>query len=383
MIAAPRTGERGMALFAAVVLTVLIAGFAGMIAVLALSESKAATITLARTRALATAHAGVTFQLESVARGDGAYVLTGNFGGGTYEAGRAEVVSFPIAMSAPPGDPFNDCWRLTATANVDRETRAIEAFAVRKPYPRPPGAVTVQGPGALTAVFPLLGAGWRISGHDTVPPSTSLLPFDDISMIGNGMLGPDVAYGMAVHSPIQRTTAVVALALTLDPTLIDGRHRFGGSGTGANTVAVHARDTLDLAYLLPVLRGTATVLNGATASPTFGDAANPMVVFLGAGGAVSGTLTGYGILVLTSPASGIQNLHWEGLVIVYGAFDLDLVIYGNTRIFGALIHEDPLHLAVGFSATNMHCLYSTQSIDMAYTLLPPPLPKIVASRAAN
>lgn len=364
-------GSNGNVIIATLVAITLVSSLSATVAFMALADSRGSTRLLDRARALAAAEAGAVLQFEALRMGGGTTTRAGSFGPATYSVGPATKVS-----------GTTDCWRIESTGYMykDHSTHEIRRgfeMYVSMSQPSPPhAAIGIQERGLLYASFPN-STTWRISGHDTRPPSVSGAPWDSPT-VGDGPGGLNEEYGIAVYDPAQRLAISGQLA-RLPSTVrdqLDGRN-----GEGMRTVQRDRRVSLDLDKVAPQLESIGIVIDEPTDETTFGTPTSQKVVVL-KDGAHLDSLTGYGILLVRSSNLEIDgDLKWEGIVMIFSDSKVGLhdFVGGRSWVYGAVIIQHPARVDMNLCADNAKIFYSSQAVAAANALLPGVDSKILAT----
>lgn len=150
--------------------------------------------------------------------------------------------------------------------------------------------------------------------------------------------------------------------------------KYGAYIDGSTDVAINS-NMADPEAFVDLYMSTAKYVLTPAGSPysgnqTYGDMANPQIVFIDGSDStkavkVSGTIQGWGILVVRGYFQLTGTIDWHGLVVVASdaVFDFSLA-KGTPRIIGSLLMGGPPHSTLEMRGT-AQILYSSTTIDKA------------------
>ena len=263
-------------------------------------------------------------QATAAVRGSFANALTVGVLGKKNGTGGGTLWSTVVADATRPGAfVVKGFGQYVGTINGRLDTTTVEVQQTLIMVSPLDAAVIVESPAASVS---LVGGNFLVDGQNTTPPSSSVAADPTLSKRGIKTSNASVA------SLIGTTLGTSRLARVrgLQPS---GDISSGDVVSGNFQAAIQA--IFDEARLYS---SRTNLTNSNLSSGTYGSAASPAVVVREGDLNVSGTVTGYGILVVNGNLTIAGNFRWEGVVIAKReSSNLSVSYGGNADIYGSLV----------------------------------------------
>ncbi|HZY09724.1 MAG TPA: hypothetical protein VFF29_01075 [Bacteroidota bacterium] len=264
---------------------------------------------------------------------DGTFPFSGSLDGGTYT-----VTGVAIA----------DTLRMTSTANFSDTVYTISTTMWR--YPKPfPGVGAALGLNIDSVEFMMKGSA-LIDGRNYDSTGTTLVGSGDVAGVTT-ISSYDSATVAAFGSKINGSSDVTVDDSLADPALFVDEY-------------IASAD-----YRFDAIAGQPqTVFAG---NQVWGTATSPKITFVNAGDSTNllkftGTIEGWGILVVKGNVQWSGTFEFHGLVVVYSdaVLDFEGMAAGTPQIIGSLLMGGPPHSEFEMRGTS-EILYSSDAIDNA------------------
>jgi hypothetical protein len=341
--------DRGTALIAVLMISIVIAGLSATYIMRSVQSSRATRYNLDGERALSIAEGGLDHSMNQLAAQASGNV-SGQLGGGAY--------------SVTVTSPFPGVYTLVSTATYDGVARSVEATVqmIDTDPLSPPGALTIIDDGD-TSIFSarFCGNAFIITGHDT-------------NINGSAGSQPTVA-GIGVFDNASVTAVLAALHA-------NGVQDDNILGTGANPSVINVAPGSSLTFdsvesfadQMLLLAKVIVPAGGSNAS--FGTNASPQVTYFKGDCGIGGTTSGAGVLLVDGTLSVTGKFNFNGLIVLTGKSgnSFDLSSRGNTNVHGSIIVLNPessLNTVNAFTTMdfrgNINIYYSSDGLSKAWT----------------
>ncbi len=238
-----------------------------------------------------------------------------------YDQAALDGGNFDVDVQGTAAGPI----QVIATGSFGGAQHQVEATLAR--LAPSPAALLID---ADTVEVEFTGSDFVISGRDTRPGSAAR------ARLAEGKGHSDHVNGVWARG-MQARSAFIAAAGS-EATRVRGQTSESdvaqGSGEDMEYFPVH----LGQLFLDALTNSDEMYVGGVFNNQTFGSAGDPQVIVINGPSVFLGTTRGYGLLVVQGGIAMHDDFEWEGVVLARQEDDdMDVVLAGNARIYGALI----------------------------------------------